>query len=372
MDPRIEKLAENLIGYSCRLKKNEKVLIEYKGNETKLLVQALVRSAYDVGGIPFLWQRDDTLLREILKNSEDGQIDLMADVDLSLMKKMDAYIGIRGSENVSELGDLDTEKIKKYVDRYQNPVHGDERVNNTKWVILRYPNYSMAQLADMSLEAFEDFYFKVCNLDYGKMSQAMDSLVEIMENTDRVSIKGPGTDISFSIKGIPAIKCAGEMNIPDGEVFTAPVKDSVNGRISYNCPAVYQGVTYEGIVLDFKDGKIVDAKANDTKRINDVFDTDEGARFVGEFAIGVNPYIEKAMKDTLFDEKIKGSFHFTPGRCYEEASNGNDSSIHWDLVCIQRPEYGGGEIYFDDVLVRKDGVFVIEELYPLNPENLID
>jgi aminopeptidase len=372
MDPRIEKLANNLIKYSCRLKKNEKVLIEYKGDATKLLAQALVRAAYEVGGLPFTWQRDDTVLREVLKHSENEQLDIMAEVDLALMKKMDAYIGVRGSDNVSELGDLGAENMKRYIERYQNPVHGDERVKNTKWVVLRYPNYSMAQLADMSLEAFEDFYFKVCNLDYGKMSKAMDSLALLMERTDRVHIKGKGTDLSFSIKDIPAIKCAGEMNIPDGEVFTAPVRDSVNGRISYNCPAVYQGVTYENIVLDFEKGKIVNAKANDTKRINDVFDTDDGARFVGEFAIGVNPYIENAMKDTLFDEKIKGSFHFTPGKCYEEASNGNDSSIHWDLVCIQRPEFGGGEIYFDDVLIRKDGHFVIEELECLNPENLSD
>jgi aminopeptidase len=223
----------------------------------------------------------------------------------------------------------------------------------------------------MSKEAFEDFYFKVCNLDYSKMGQAMESLVEYMNKTDKVRIVGPGTDLTFSIKDIPAIPCAGEMNIPDGEVFTAPVKDSINGKLSYNTPAVYQGYTYENITLEFKDGKIINATANDTERINKVFDTDEGARYVGEFAIGVNPYVVTPMKDTLFDEKIKGSFHFTPGSCYEEAPNGNDSAIHWDLVCIQTPEYGGGEMYFDDVLIRKDGLFVIDELKCLNPENLI-
>ena len=244
-------------------------------------------------------------------------------------------------------------------------------MEHTKWVVLRYPNSAMAQMAEMSTEAFEDFYFKVCNLDYAKMSRAMDGLIELMSRTDRVRITGEGTDLSFSISGLPAIKCDGHRNIPDGEVFTAPVRDSVNGRITFNTPSKYQGFTYENVTLEFRDGRIVNASANDTERINKLLDTDEGARYVGEFALGFNPYIEKPMKDTLFDEKIKGSFHFTPGSCYDECSNGNKSAIHWDLVCIQRPEYGGGEIWFDDVLVRKDGVFVLKELEPLNPEKLI-
>jgi aminopeptidase len=203
------------------------------------------------------------------------------------------------------------------------------------------------------------------------MSKAMDPLVELMENTDRVRITGVGTDLSFSIKGMPAIKCAGEVNIPDGEVFSAPIRDSVNGYITYNTPAEYQGFTYENIRLEFKNGKIVKATANDTERINKVFDTDDGARYVGEFAIGVNPYITKPMKDTLFDEKIMGSIHFTPGSAYDDCDNGNESAIHWDLVFIQTPEFGGGEIWFDDNLIRKDGKFVFESLKVLNPENLI-
>ncbi len=235
---------------------------------------------------------------------------------------------------------------------------------------MRYPNGAMAQLANMSTRAFEDFYFNVCNLDYAKMADAMTPLVELMNRTDRVRIVGVGTDLSFSIKGIPAVKCSGLRNIPDGEVYTAPVRDSVEGTITYNTPAVYQGTTYENISLTFKQGKIVNATANYTEKINQVFDTDEGARYIGEFALGVNPYIEKPMKDTLFDEKISGSFHFTPGMAYDTAFNGNKSAIHWDLICIQTPEYGGGEIYFDDVLIRKDGRFILPELDGLNPENL--
>jgi len=244
------------------------------------------------------------------------------------------------------------------------------RVNNTKWVLLRYPNAAMAQLAGMSRAAFEDYYFDVCCLDYAKMSKAMDSLVARLDNTSVVRITGPGTDLEFSIKGIGAVKCDGDRNIPDGEIYTAPVKDSVNGVLSVNTPSEEQGFTYENIRFEFKDGRIVNATANDTKRINELLDTDEGARYIGEFAFGVNPYILKPMKDTLFDEKISGSFHFTPGNAYEEADNGNRSAVHWDLVTIQREDYGGGEIYFDGELIRKDGIFVPEDLLCLNPENL--
>ena len=284
---------------------------------------------------------------------------------------MDCYIGIRGSSNTSELADVPAEKMKLYEKLYSTPVHHEIRVPKTRWVILRYPNASMAQLSNTSTEAFEDFYYKVCNLDYSKMLTAMQELVKLMNRTDRVRLTGPGTDLSFSIRDIPAIPCAGEMNIPDGEVFTAPVRDSVNGKISYNTPSPYQGFTFENICLEFKNGKIINATANDTTRINQIFDTDQGARYVGEFAIGVNPYVLEPMKDILFDEKIMGSIHFTPGNCYEEAPNGNESAIHWDLVLIQRPEYGGGEIYFDDMLIRRDGRFVLPELECLNPENLM-
>ena len=228
----------------------------------------------------------------------------------------------------------------------------------------------MAQLAGMNTEEFEDFYFDVCNLDYSKMAKAMEPLVDYMNRTDKVRITGPGTDLTFSIKDIPAVPCCGHMNIPDGEVYSAPVRESVNGKITYNTPSVLQGFTFENVCLEFENGKIVKATANDTERINKIFDTDEGARYVGEFAIGINPYILKPMKDTLFDEKIMGSFHFTPGSCYDDAYNGNHSAIHWDLVCIQTPECGGGSIWFDDVLIRKDGRFVLPELECLNPENL--
>ena len=369
MDPRITTLAANLIGYSVHLKAGQKLLIEVFDNANPL-AKALIDEAYRVGGIPFVTVTNNQLQRALLRQSTPEQLQLMAKWDTARMKDMDAYIGIRASDNVSEMSDVTEEKMRHYQQFYGQPVHLDIRVPQTKWCVMRYPNGSMAQLAAMSTEAFEDFYFAVCNLDYAKMAQAMDPAIALFERTDKVRIVSPGTDLTFSIKGIPAVKCSGLRNIPDGEVYTAPVRESVNGVITYNTPAVYQGVTYDNIRFEFQNGKIIKATANETEKLNKVLDTDEGARYIGEFALGVNPHIHTPMKDTLFDEKIRGSLHFTPGNAYEAAFNGNKSAIHWDLVLIQRPEYGGGEIWFDDILIRKDGLFVTPELEPLNPDNL--
>jgi aminopeptidase len=368
MDDRIAKLAKNLVNYSCDVRRGETVLVSYEGDTAKSLARQIIKEVYEAGGLPFGEVRDSQFTREILLGASEAQVEFMNDYSLYQMKGMDAYIAIRASDNTSELSDVPPERRAIY-DRVMHPTL-DYRVNHTKWVVLRYPNASMAQLAQTSREAFEEFYFDVCNLDYSKMSSAMDALVSLMDGTDEVRLTGPGTDIIFSIKGIPAIKCAGEKNIPDGEVYTAPVKDSMNGRISYNTPSEEQGFTYENIVFDIKDGRIEGAAANDTERIGKLLDTDEGARYFGEFSLGVNPYILHPMKDTLFDEKISGSIHLTPGSSYEDAFNGNKSAVHWDLVLIQRADYGGGEIYFDGKLIRKDGVFVVPELECLNPENL--
>lgn len=368
MDPRIKTLAHNLINYSCTVQPGEKVMIHVFGTSAYKLAQELVKETYAAGGYPFVQLEDYEINRAFIMGAGEEQLNLKAELDMAQMKQMDAYIGIRASDNIAELSDVPQNQLQLYTAMNNDVLN--ERVNNTKWVVLRYPNHSMAQLANTSLEAFEDFYFDVCNLDYQKMSIAMDVLVEWMNRTDKVRITGAGTDLTFSIKDIPAIKCDGKCNIPDGEVYTAPVKDSVNGVITYNTPSVHEGFTYDTIRFVFENGKIIEATANNTEKINAVLDMDEGCRYIGEFAIGVNPYILHPMKDTLFDEKIMGSIHLTPGRCYEDADNGNDSKLHWDLVYIQTPEYGGGEIYFDDVLIRKDGVFIPDELQCLNSEHL--
>ena len=368
MDIRNKKLADLLTDYSCELEQGERVLIDYEGNDCKDLVKEIVKNAYARGAKPYVNIRDAEITREIMIGCDEEQLKFMEECQLQQMKGMDAYIAIRGGDNSTELADVPSEKMSMY-NRVLSPVL-DYRVNETKWCVLRYPTASMAQLANTSRDAFAEFYYNVCTLDYEKMSRAMDPLVDLMNHTDMVRLVGPDTDLTFSIKGIGAVKCDGKANIPDGEVYTAPVKDSMNGYITYNTVSLEEGFTYHNIRFEVENGKIIKATANDTDRINKLLDTDEGARYFGEFAIGVNPYILEPMKDTLFDEKIAGSFHLTPGMCYEDAPNGNKSAVHWDLVMIQRPEYGGGEIWFDDVLIRKDGLFVVPELEGLNPENL--
>ena len=368
-DIRIEKLASNLLSHSINLQKGEKILIEIIGMDAIPLGKELIKQAENIGAIPFFNIIDYEIMREMLLNCTEEQMQIYAKHDLQRMKDMDAYIGVRASTNTAELNGIPVEKMEIYNKYYTLPVHFEERVKHTKWCILRYPNASMAQMSNMNTEEFEDFYFNVCTLDYNKMSKAMNPLVDLMNKTKNVHIIGEGTDLTFSIEGIPAEKYMGTYNIPDGEVATAPIKDSVNGYITYNTETRYNGVLFNNIRFEFKDGKIIKATSNKTKELNEILDTDEGSRYIGEFALGLNPYIEKPIGDTLFDEKIKGSFHLTPGDSLEESDNGNRSSIHWDIVNIQTPEYGGGEIWFDDVLVRKDGVFVLDELKALNPEN---
>ena len=368
-DPRLQTLSRQLIRYSCELKKGERVLIEAFGSMPEF-VSMLVEETYAVGAEPIVVIRDSRIQRALLMGGTAEKWDAEAKLDSDRMKSVQAYIGVRATDNSYESSDVPASQTQLYSKHYSQKVHGEIRVPQTRWVVLRYPTHSMAQLAETSLEAFEDFYFNVCTLDYAKMSKAMDHLVERMQRADRVHITGRNTDLTFSIKGLPPIKCDGKLNVPDGEVFSAPVRESVNGTLTYNTPSIYQGNVYENISLTFENGKIVKATANNTEAINRIFDTDPGARYVGEFSFGVNPYITKAMKDTLFDEKISGSIHFTPGHCYDECDNGNRSAIHWDLVYIQTPAYGGGEIWFDDELIRKDGLFVPEYLRCLNPDEL--
>jgi aminopeptidase len=370
IDPRMTKLADLLVNYSCKVQPKERVAIDaidIPDEMTCVLIDAVVAA----GGLPFVETLHARVRRKQQMNCSEEQLKLLCDRDLGHMKNMQCYIAVRGGHNITESADVPEDKTKLAQQHWQKPIT-DQRVNHTKWVVLRWPTPSMAQLAGMSTEAFEDFYFDVCTLDYARMARAEEPLKHMLEETDLVRIVGPGdTDIDFSIKGIPAIPCVGDRNIPDGELFTAPVKTSVNGVMHYNAGTVYNGKSLDDVRLVFKDGKVVEATASDTKALNDILDTDEGARYVGEFSLGFNPHIKRPMRDGLFDEKIAGSIHFTPGQAYEEADNGNRSKIHWDMVLIQTPEFGGGEIWFDGVLVRKDGMFLPDNLHCLNPENLV-
>jgi aminopeptidase len=366
-DPRYTKLAKLLVNYSTELKKNDRILLDMIDVPDEFIVE-LIRAVRAAGATPFVETRHTRVGREQLLGMNEKQASDIRDLEMFRMKKMQAYIAIRGADNMNENSDVPSDRVQLY-SKVIRPVQ-DYRVNKTRWCVLRWPTPSMAQAAGMSTEAFENLYFDVCTMDYAKMGNAMLPLEKLMRKTDRVHLKAPGTDLTFSIKNIGAKMCKGDRNIPDGEVFSCPVKNSVNGTIQFNTPTLYSGTKFENVRLEMVDGKIVNATANNTKRLNEILDTDAGARYIGEFSLGFNPYILSPMCDILFDEKIAGSLHFTPGQAYEDCGNGNKSAIHWDMVLIQRKEWGGGEVWFDGELIRKDGIFLTKELKPLNPANL--
>ncbi len=365
-DPRLNQLADLLLDHSCALQSGEKILIEAFDLPDPTLVTKLVEGASHRGAVPLVSWKNNAILRSLYRGATVSSMQLAARFEKERMQAVDAYVGIRGAANSSQFADVGQARMDLFQEHWWKPVHGSIRVPQTKWVVLRYPTDAFAQAANMSTAAFEDFYFDVCTTDYAAMKRAQAPLVARLQAADRVKIVGPGTELEFSIHGIPAIPCHGERNIPDGEVFTAPVRDSIHGVIRFNTQSRYQGTVFSDIEFEFQAGQIVRATANETEKINAILDSDEGARYCGEWSLGTNNHVRHPMLDTLFDEKIGGSMHLTPGSAYEEADNGNRSRIHWDLVLIQRPDYGGGEIWLDDQLIRQDGRFLPTDLQDLN------
>ncbi|WP_409252940.1 aminopeptidase [Bacillus sp. SCS-153A] len=368
MDSRIHTLAETVVQYSLNVQKGQKVLIEALDVHDYDYIAPFMDAVFKAGGQVFVEQTDYRINRKMMLSGTKEQFETDAKLKLAQMKEMDSIILILGENNISEFADIPSDKKNTYRQTYK-PV-SDEQLKK-KWVLFNVPTKAYAQLAEMSTEAYADFLYETCTMDYSKMSKSMDALVALMNRTEKVRILAQGTDLHFSIKDMPAIKCDGKLNLPDGEVFTAPVKDSVNGRITFNTKSIYAGQTFNNIQLTFENGKVTDCQSDNNQKLNDLLDSDEGARYIGEFALGVNPYINNIMNDIGFDEKINGSLHLALGEAYEVADNGNKSSIHWDIVLMMKPEFGGGEIYFDDVLISKDGKFVEESLIGLNPENLM-
>lgn len=364
-DQRIVDVADTLVNYSIGVEKGEKIRIVANDFESKPLVIELIKKINEAGGVAISEFIDHEVQAAELVGSTQDRIDLLAKWELDKTENTDGYILIKGKTNDFELQKVDPKTMQNT--QKANKKAQNIRVNERKWVLLNYPTQLSANNAKMAMADYEDFFYDVMLVDYEKMDKDSQALKALMDKTDKVQIKGPGTDVTFSIKGMGSIVCAGKNNVPDGEVYSCPVKESVNGTVQYNTISFANGIEFKDVKLTIKDGKIVEAtSAMNNDKIEDIFNSDEGARYFGEFAIGINPKVTQAVGDILFDEKIYGSFHFTPGQAYGNCYNGNDSVVHWDLVCIQTPEYGGGEILFDDVLIRKDGEFVIDELKALN------
>ena len=364
-----QELAEKLVNYSCNVKKGEKVLITYSDTSNSF-IELLIEEITKVGAIPLLYRLDRRIKRRLLLNSSKEMFDYYREIVSPIMESADAVILIGGNMNDFELSDVPASAFADYSKLYVQPVHFDIRCRK-KWVLLRYPTYSFAQSSRLSSEAFAEFFFKVCTLDYKSLNEKMTPLKELMESSDKVRIETPTTNLEFSIKGMPAIKCSGECNIPDGEIYTAPIKNSVNGTIVFNTPALDNGIEFNSISLTFKDGKIIDFDCNNKEAFAEILDTDEGSRYLGEFAFGLNPYCVESVHEILFDEKMSSSIHLAIGSSYEDCDNGNKSAVHLDLIQSHRPECGGGKIYFDDILIYENGKFTLPNLVALNSENLI-
>ena len=366
-DPRLERLARTVVHYSANVQPGEKVLIRAMDAHDADILAPFIQEIHAAGAYAFIDYADYAVNRRMMLHGSEEQFKLDAAMKLDQMKQMDAVLIILGENNVSEYADVPAEKRDAYRKWYK-PI-SDEQTKK-KWILFNYPTRAYAQLAEMSTEAYTQFLYDTCTMDYSRMSAAMDPLVELLNRTNRVRIVAPGTDLSFSVEGIPAIKCDGKVNLPDGEVYTAPVRDSVEGTITFNTRSSYLGQSFGNLSFTFEQGKIVSCSSDNPVKLNELLDTDEGSRFIGEFAIGTNPYVNRVMNDIGFDEKINGSIHFALGQAYENADNGNVSDIHWDIVLLMKKEFGGGDIYFDDVLVSRDGRFVLDTLLGLNPENL--
>jgi len=359
------KLAKQLLTHSVELESGQNIMIQCIGLNAIGLVRALAKLTREINGHPFIKIEDPETNRMMLESGDEEYWKNQAESDqLPLMKKMDAFIGIRASENIYENSGVTKTANKAYSEFFVNPVHFEERVNHTNWAVLRYPSAAFAMNAKMSTEQFRQFYYDACLFDYNKLKEAMLPLEKRLYQADMVRLKGDGTDIEFSVKGQNWIPCFGKRNIPDGELFSSPILDSVNGHITY-APSVYQGKPFEFVKLVVENGVVKDFDSSNNDALEEILDTDEGARRFGEFSFGLNPIIKNPMYDILFDEKITGSNHLTLGNDYEIAPNGNESAIHWDLVCI------GANVYLDDELIRKGRLFVTEDLMGLNPEELL-
>jgi aminopeptidase len=362
-DPRIRKLAGIIVNYSTAVKKGDVVLISAVGEECVPLVKevhrlCLLRRAAHVE-ISFSFPE---ITKDLYRFGTREQLSRFPRHKLDFLKKVDVSIGIGAVQNSKVYAGSDQE-LQLLHEKTLRPLL-DRRVNHTRWVVCRYPTHGAAQSAGMSLEEYEDFTFRACNLDWARESRKQEPLRRLLERADRVQVEAPGTDLSFSLKGLPGVKADGQRNLPDGEVFSAPVRRSVEGIITFNCPTTYDGRTFESIVLEFSRGKAVKATCRSKeKALNRILDIDPGARYVGEFSFGTNRRIRAPVGSTLFDEKMFGSIHLALGNAYRRCFNGNRSAIHWDIVTrLGR----AGRVVIDGKTVFAKGRFTLPSLAPLN------
>lgn len=357
VDPRLKKQAEILVDYSLKFKKGENVAIlaEFQARPLVLeLYKLLIKRGAGEVKVHF---SDYEFTEAYFKNASKKQIDHFPQLEYDEMKKMDCYIRIGSPSNTRGLTGVDASKIMAR-QKVVRPIL-NYRIDKTRWLVTKYPTNAQAQEAGMSLSEYSDFVLSaIVDVDWPKLHKQQEKLKRLVDKTEKVRLVGEKTDLSMSIKGRTAINSSGTYNMPSGEVFTSSVEDSAEGVITYTYPALYMGREFHDVRLEFKKGKVVRATSDKgEKDLNKILDTDMGARFIGELGLGNNYKIQKFTKDILYDEKIGGSIHIALGRGYKDTLSKNESAIHWDMIKDLRK---GGEIYFDDKLVQKNGKWLFK------------
>jgi aminopeptidase len=366
-DPRIEMLAEVLVNYSIQAKPGDRVLIE-GSTLAEPLIKACYAQVLHAGGHPLTnisLPGTDVLF---YKYASEEQLKHIPAPRRLAMETYDARIAIIADDNTKALSNADPKKMSirsKATGELLKLMLERSARGEMRWVATLFPTSAHAQDAEMSLTEYEDFVYSACLPEaddpvgyWQRFSEWQERLVMWLKGKTRVHVKGKETDLSLSIAGRPFINCDGRMNMPDGEVFTGPVEDSMSGHVLFSYPAIYQGREVSGIHLRFEKGRVVEATAEKNEEfLHKMLEIDAGAKLVGEFAIGTSKTITKFTREILFDEKISGSFHMALGAGYPESGSKNESAIHWDMICDLRE---GGEIWVDDELLYKNGKFVIK------------
>ncbi|MCL2149884.1 MAG: aminopeptidase [Dehalococcoidia bacterium] len=365
-DIRIEKLAELLVGYSVGVKPGDKVAIVAPAIAAPL-TRAIYAKVLQAGGFPWVMASSADTMELLYRYGSREQLEYVHEGQRLITEKYDVRIVIIGEENTKALSRIDPAKMVIYDQARTELTDAMMRrsaAGELRWVLAPYPTNAFAQDAEMSLGDYEDFLYKACLPDlvdpigyWQKVATEQERIVQWLKGRDQVHVIGPETDLRLSVAGRTFINCAGKFNVPDGEVFTGPVEDSAEGYVYFSYPAIESGREVIGIRLHFSQGRVIKATAEKNEDfLLKTLDTDAGARYLGEFAIGTNEGITQFTREILFDEKIGGSFHMALGAGYPETGSRNKSAIHWDMVCDLRD---GGEIRVDGELLYRNGKFVI-------------
>lgn len=365
-DPRVTRLAQLLVDYCVEVGPGDTVLLGGASVALPLMTETY-RAIIRAGGHPLLHWNEDRFAEILLKEGSDDQLQHIAEPVKMVYDTYDCLIRIGGDRNTRALSgvDIKRQQLRRAASRdllqtmMERGATGDLR-----WVGTLSPTHAQAQEADMSLSEFEDFVYRACHVDkddpvaeWKKISERQQILVDWLAGKKDVKVTGPDVDLTLSIEGRTFINSDGRHNMPSGEIFTGPVEESVNGWVRFTYPAIHSGREVEGIELRFEEGKVVDASArkNEAYLLN-VLDTDPGARYLGEFAVGTNDGIDRFTKSILFDEKIGGTIHMAVGAGYPDTGSKNQSAVHWDMICNMQD---GGEIWVDGELFYQSGSFTI-------------